>query len=231
LEARYRLDKVTYHQIADELLRSQIYAMMLSHEKSGEQKTLSQKYGLPMQKTKDFGKEDGVAPWNYLLRGDYTQPHPFKEDELKPDGTYRLGCPELFYIVDDDQIKVARDDRGLKTHRESVLGWEYTQEKLTDLGYRESKPLKYQSDTCDSERMIHARNWGVPAPLSTKEYIEERLPEATKQVKIDQLPDEEKAGAMITRQMLIQDIQIKEERKNVYDARTRAKMKRRRGRR
>jgi hypothetical protein len=231
LESRYRLDKVTYYEIAEELMRSQVYAMMLSHEKSGEQKTLTQKYGLPVQKTKDFGASDGVAAWNHLLRGDYTQPHPFKEDELLPDGKYRLGCPELFYIVDDDQYKVPRDDRGLKTHRESVLGWTYTQEKLTDLGYRESKPLKYNSDTCDSERMIHARNWGVPAALTRKEYIEERLPEANQQVNIDQMANDEKSGAMIKRQMLIKEIEIKEERKNVYDVRTRAKMNRRRGRR
>jgi hypothetical protein len=230
IEQRYRLDKTTYFEIARELLRSQIYALMLSHEKSGEQKTLSQKYGLPVQKTKDFGADDGVAAWNYLLRGDYTQAHPFKQDELLPDGTWRLGCPELFYIVDDDQEKVPRDDRGLKTHRESVLGWEYVQEKLTDLGFREAKPLKYKSDTCDSERMIHARTWGVAAPLTTKEYIEERLPAANQQTNIDKLPDDEKSGAMIKRQMLIEEIQLKEERKNIYDSRTRAKLKRRRNR-
>jgi hypothetical protein len=231
LEGRYELDKVTYFEIAEQLMRSQIYTMLLSHEKSGEQKTLNQKYGLPVQKTKDFGASDGVAAWNYLLRGDYTQPHPFKEDELKEDGTYRLGCPELFYIVDDDQYKVPRDDRGLKTHRESVAAWEYSPEKLTDQGFRESKPMKYQSDTCDSERMIHARTWGVPAALTEKEYIEERLPEANKQSTIVQLPDDEISGAMIKRQILIKEIQQQEERKNVYDARTRAKLKRKRGRR
>jgi hypothetical protein len=216
-----------YLELATELMTSQVKLMVLSHEKSGEQKTLNQKYGLPVQKTKDFGASDGVAAWNHLLRGDYTQPHPFKEDELLPSGLYRLGCPELFYIVDDDQLKIPRDDRGLKTHRESVLGWEYAPEKLTDLGFRESRPMKYQSDTCDSERMLHARNWGLPAELTEKEYIEERLPEPNKQVNIDKLPDEEKPGAMIKRQILIQDLQQEELRKNVYDTRTRAKLKRR----
>lgn len=230
LEKRYDLDKLTYFDIAERLLQTQVSVMMLSHEKSGEQKTLSQKYGLPVHKTKDFGAEDGVAAWNYLLRGDYTQPHLFKDDELKPDGTYKLGCPELFYIVDDDQLVAPRDDRGLKTHRENILAWEYVQEKLTDLGYREARPMKMNSDTCDSERMIHARNWGRPAPLSEKEEIERRLPETMKQSAIEQLADGEKSGAMMKRQVLIKDLRQELESKNLVDPRIRAKLKRRRRR-
>ncbi|GEM_PF-3937724 len=175
IESRYDFDNYSYEQIAKLLLQSQIKALVLSHEKSGELKTLAQKYGLPLQKTDKFGADDGVAEWNNLLRGDFTLPHPFKEDERLPDGTYKLGSPDLLYIVDDNQYKTPVDDRGLKTHRESVAAWEYTKEKLLERGMTEAKPMKYKSDTCDSERMLHARSWGIVTSSTTDEKIDEMI--------------------------------------------------------
>jgi hypothetical protein len=174
LENRFNLDEADSVEIAKALMESQIEYWLMSHEKSGEQKTLAQKYGLPVKKTKHFGHSDGVTQWNHLLHGDYTKPHPFYEDEKLEDGTYRLGRPYLFYVVADDQLKIATDDAGLKTHRENNQAWEMTREKLTDNGLTEAKPMKYKSDTCDSERMIYA-HWGA---ASTELTVDERVEKA-----------------------------------------------------
>jgi hypothetical protein len=69
------------------------------------------------------------------------------------------------------------------------------------------------------------------APLTRKQRTEEALPDANKQVEIDKLPDDEKAGAMNKRQMLIKDFEMKEEKKNIYSTHQRAKLNRKRGRR
>lgn len=231
LDEKYELDERAYFEIAQQLLKTQIYVMMLSHEKSGEQRTLSQKYGLPVQKTESFGAADGVAAWNYLLRGDYTKPHPFKDDELKADGTYCLGRPELYYIVDDGQDVVPRDDCGLKTHRQNILSWEYAKESMTNLGLQESRPLKYNSDTCDSERMLHALNWGTATKLSPREQAERMLPAEYRHEIIDALPIRERQTASQIKEVLIEQIQNEQSKKNIYDPRMRAKLKRRQRRR
>ena len=183
----YDLDRTDAVELAASLMDSQIEYWLMSHEKSGEQKTLSQKYGLPVRKTKHFGKEDGITEWNHLLHGDYLKPHPFLEDRklteeeceklLLPNGSYMFGCPYLFYIVADEQLTGATDDAGLKTHRETNLSWERTKEKLTDLGLTESRPMKYKSDTADSERMIYA-HWGATATeMTTDEKVAKTIEE------------------------------------------------------
>ncbi|HEY8560487.1 MAG TPA: hypothetical protein VIL74_08925 [Pyrinomonadaceae bacterium] len=155
--------------------QSQIGWWQISHEKSGEQKTLAQKYGLPVQKTKNFGKTSGVSEANHLLRGDYTKPHPFFEDKLNPvTNLYELGKPYVYFVVDDDQFRSPKDDRGLKTHREHIETQRNTPEKMTDLGVSEVVPMKYKSDAGDSFRMW-AADYAIPnpAPLTIQEEFEE----------------------------------------------------------
>ncbi len=86
------------------------------------------------------------------------------------------------------------------------------------------------NDAMDTERAACADYGPSMLPKTWKERIEDALPEQNKQQFIKELPPEEQPGAMVKRQMLIRDLVVKNERKNIYDARTRAKLKRRRGR-
>jgi hypothetical protein len=135
-----------------------IVRQRMSHEKKGERLTLNQKHGFHFQSCKSQ-KTSGIPQWRHYLNSDHTRPHPFHEDTLLEDGTYLMGEPGWFDIVDDDQFDVPRDDRGLKTHREQVVSWLYAPTPLKDTGMREALPVKAFEDTNDSTRMITAE-WG-----------------------------------------------------------------------
>lgn len=161
---------------AQENFHSQIGWWQISHEKTGEQKTLAQKYGLPVVKTKNYGATSGIVEANHLMRGDFTRPHPFFEDELLTDpevasalgrsvGQYKLGSPYLFFIVDDDQQINPTDDRGLKTFREHIGGQRWTHEKLGEQGLTKSVPMKFRSDAADCLRMW-SFDYAVPNPTA-----------------------------------------------------------------
>jgi hypothetical protein len=184
----YDITDVDAMKYAKERFNSQIKVWLMSHEASSEQKTMVNEYGLPSEKTKTFGKKDGIAEWNVLLDGDYTLPHPFKPDEQvevtndrgEKVKRWRLGRPYIFYIVANDQLLAPRDDRGLKRHRESMLGYEWTVEKLTDTGYQEVIPNKVNADNCDAERMLHAYNVGTATKRTLDEQRELITPERLK---------------------------------------------------
>jgi hypothetical protein len=109
------------------------------------------------------------------LRVDHSRPHSFHQDTLLPDGTYLLGDPGWYDVVDDDQLDAPRDDRGLKTHREQVANWLFAPTPLKDTGMREALPVKAYEDTNDSTRMITAE-WGPNATsLTEAERREESL--------------------------------------------------------
>lgn len=125
-----------------------IRSWQMSHEKSGELLTLKQKHGLSFAKFTHYKAEDGVAQWRHMSRCDHTQPNPFKADEMLADDTYRLGRPQLFYIVDDEQMLMARDDAGARLFREQVQAWEYVTVKLTESGQSQQRPSKTNDDFC-----------------------------------------------------------------------------------
>ena len=154
-----------------------IVSWQMSHERTGEMLTLWQKYDLPFGKFKHYKAEDGVAQWRHMSRANKTKPHPFKEDTQNDDGTWFLGCPSMFYIVDDDQILFAQDDRGMKLLREQVSSWEYVPVKLTETGQTQQKPSKVGDDVCDSLKSVICW-WGQEAtPLSKEELAYEAIPE------------------------------------------------------
>lgn len=158
--------------------RSQIRSWTISHEKSGEQRTLAQKYGLPIQKTKHFSAEAGVAEANHLLHGDMTLPHPFKPDAIDPNtGFYRLGRPHFYVIVADDELTSPQSDEGFKDFRTEVAGQPFTPETLTERGLKRRIPLKYRSDHPDAFRMF-AADYAIPqpAPLTEQELVQSRIP-------------------------------------------------------
>ena len=139
----------------------------MSHEKTGEMMTLQQKYKLPFTKFRHYKAWDGVAQWRHLSKVDVTKPHPFKEGVM--------GDCLLFYIVDDDQLQVPKDDRGLKLLREQVSTWEKVPIKITDSGMTEEKPSKINDEHCDCIKCILASGFG---PGMTKLTLEEEFAES-----------------------------------------------------
>ena len=149
----------------------------MSHEALSERKTYREKYELPFLPC-DSGKTAGVSQWRHFLRADKTKPHPFHEDEQLPDGSYRLGCPGWFDVVDDDQLVAPRDDRGLAIHRRQTISWRYRPDVLGVGGMSRNEPMKADEDTADSTRMVTA-TWGPDlTPLTRDEERDERLPES-----------------------------------------------------
>lgn len=150
----------------------------MSHEAKSERMTYNTKYGFNFFAC-DSKKTAGIAQWRHYLTFDHKQPYPFLElhkDEKLADGTWKIGCPGWFDVVDDDQITIPRTDAGLKTHRRQTADWKWRPTPLTDSGMVKDEPVKADEDTNDSTRMITA-SWGPTAtPLTYKEEVEAAIP-------------------------------------------------------
>lgn len=158
----------------------------MSHEAKSERDTYNVKFDMPFYQCKS-GKQDGISQLRHFLRPDKTQPHPFKRDELQADGTYRLGCPGFFFIVDDDQVKEPRDDAGLILHRRQLRDWRWKVTPLTEAGMKKDEPVKYDEDTVDSLRMITAE-WGPDiTPHTADEHREASLPKGLAREQVERL--------------------------------------------
>lgn len=171
------IDDQAENVIASLWPKETIASWQMSHEKSGEMMTLRARYQLPFSKFKQFKSEDGVAQWRHLSRADRSRPNPFRDDRRTSDATdWELGAPNLYYIVDDDQLLLARDDRGMKLLRDQVATWEYVPVKLTDHGQTVQKPSKTNDDVCDSLRGILVLFGPQSADYSAAEKFERSLP-------------------------------------------------------
>jgi hypothetical protein len=148
----------------------------MSHEKTGELMTLNQKHGLPFSKFGYYKSEDGVAQWQHFSRADKSKPNSFNYD-FEKDGEYQLGDCELYYIVDDDQVQIARDDKGHKLLRDQVSTWEYVPVKITDSGQTVQKPSKINDDVCDATKGLMAYFQPGATKLTQEEALEKSLPE------------------------------------------------------
>ncbi len=154
-----------------------VHHWQMSHEATGVMLTLNMKYGMPFGKVRNYKATDGVAQWNHMSRCDYSVKNPFKEDEQLDDGTWLIGCPTLFYIVDDDQLTLPRDEKGLKLFREQVAGWEYVPTKILESGLAEEKPSKIDDDSCDVIKGL-CDFFGQPATaLTAEEAFMANMPE------------------------------------------------------
>lgn len=156
----------------DEVARVNLWQM--SHERTGEMLTLRNKHGLSFGKFTYYKAEDGVAPWRHLSKRDQTRSNPFKFDE-EFDGTWRLGRPNLYYIVDDDQVVRPVDDNGMRLLREQVSTWEYVPIKVTDNGQTAQKPSKVNDDHPDCVKGILALFGPGSTALSAMEIKEREM--------------------------------------------------------
>lgn len=150
-------------------------AWQMSHERTGEMMTLRQQHQLPFSKFRYYKAEDGVAQWKHLSARDTSRPHPFLNDE-KLSNEYVLGCPNLYYIVDDDQLLRPTNDKGLKLFREQVSMWNYVPVKVTELGQTAQKPSKINDDHADCVKGILALFGAQATELTNNEIVEAAMP-------------------------------------------------------
>ena len=157
--------------------REQIIVQSCSHEKAGERLLFNSKYGFYLMSC-EKGKEVGIPQWRHFLRADRSQKHPFHRDELQSDGTWKIGRPAWFDIVDDLQfdISTAKDDAGLKIHRDQAYNWKYKKIKLTESGQTIEQPMKIADDTNDSTRQLLTRLGPPVLPLTESERVEKAIP-------------------------------------------------------
>jgi len=146
---------------------AQIIQQLSSHEKKGERLILNGEMGFAFQPC-DKEKMSGISQWRHYLQIDKKKPHPFHEDKKLEDGTWDIGCPAWFDIVDDDQFDAPRDDRGLRTHRDQAYTWKYKKIKVTESGVTTEQPMKIADDTNDSTRMLIVA-MGPPVIEKTRE--------------------------------------------------------------
>lgn len=186
-------------QIKQEMWPSEnVYSWQMSHEKTGEMMTLNKQHQLPFYKFKYYKSEDGVAQWRHLSRPDKRYPHPFLPDDQLEDGTYSLGRPLLYYIVDDDQRIHARNDDGMMLLRQQISEWDYVPVKLTDSGQTVQKPSKVNDDGVDALRAIICYFGAVPTELNQAEKIQARMPETLRTADNDE--DKQARGYWLQRE-------------------------------
>jgi hypothetical protein len=178
-------------QVAIERIRGEVlkwiaskpgFAMWcMSHEQLTIRQTYHRVYGLPFQPCNP-GASGGIEQLRHFLRVDYSQPHP-----LRPGA---LGLCGMYFIVDDDQLTEARDDRGLALWREQFPEWSWRQLNLTELGLQQDKPMKVNDDAGNSLMMIASHFAMGPTGLTLEEQVQAQIPEAWGNERLAQMSPE-----------------------------------------
>jgi hypothetical protein len=138
-----------------------------SHERKTERDTFRVEHSIPFVACKP-GRDAGLALLREWLKVDYDSPHPFRPGEK--------GNASFYWVVDDDQLHAARDDRGLERHRFEVVNWRYRREKLTETGLTRDEPVKAADDAMNSLEMC-AQTFGPrETPLTPEEREDKSLP-------------------------------------------------------
>lgn len=136
----------------------------------------------------------GIPQMLDYLQIDHSLPHPFKSDRLLKDGTYEIGCPSIFYLVDDDQLDAPINDRGFLRHRQEFPSYHYDEPVAGEAVVR-LIPYSFMNDAMDSDRMIAGKFFPSIAELSPQELFEQAMPEALKLEAIEQMNAQQKASA------------------------------------
>jgi len=194
--------------------RNQYVSSKMSHEKLGERMILNRDYDFNFSAAQ-FGKEDGLPMWRTLLRRDMRKPHPFHVDNKTSDEKYELGRPSLYYIVDDEQLHIPRDDRGLMVHRAQVSEWRRRKTALTNSGMSDALPMKYKDDANDSTRMLFAEEILTATPLTALQRRRAALKERARTNDLTLTPGStDYTGVLMRRQMELSEIERAERERN-----------------
>lgn len=111
--------------------------------------------------------------------------HPFNSDVV--------GCPRIFFVVDDDQVARPRDGKGLRRLRAEIP--EYRNPTST-AGIEKDKPLKWFDDGVDALRMMADVNWPRAQKRTREQRIDEEMPAKFRTEVIESLSPAEKDQAV-----------------------------------
>lgn len=192
----------TPHEIARTEIRGQVDRWLQDDQSwvmwhmSHEQKTIRDGYrifyGLPFVACNP-GASGGVGEIGRRLKVDYSVDHPFKPGQK--------GRAGMYLVVDDDQLDVARDDRGLKLWRDQFPEWQWVDLGLTDSGLKPEKPMKVHDDAGNTLMMYFVHLGADIAPVSMEERIEAKLPPGLRMEAIEQKTPEQRDMSMFWREM------------------------------
>jgi len=88
-----------------------------------------------------------------------------------------MGATGFYWVVDDNQITSAKDDRGLFRHRQEIIDWRWKPTPLTESGMVKDEPVKFADDAMNSLMMV-TQVWGPRStPLTERERREMEFPE------------------------------------------------------
>jgi hypothetical protein len=163
----------------------------MSHEKTGEMMTLNQKHGFIFSKFTHYKAEDGVAQWQHFSRVDPEKKNTFHDI---------MGDCQLFYIVEDGQEKIAKNDDGHRLLRDQVSTWEYVPVKVTDSGQTVQKPSKINDDACDALKGLMAYFQPGITERTYEEIAQEKYEKATIYA-TPEYKDDHSIGAQMSRSM------------------------------
>lgn len=138
-------------------------------------------YGLPFAPVNP-GETGGLEWVDHFMTVDKKTPHPFFEDELQEDGNYKLGCPGLFILVDDDKYDYPQVSTPDALHdsdlcRYQFNNWRMRAAKLTEAGLIEHGPQKMNDDFGQGLQMAMVTGPPSPTPLEYWEQVEAVTPE------------------------------------------------------
>lgn len=168
-----------------------------SHEQErGALRTYRQKWGLPIRIC-DSGKLAGLSQIHHYLEPERLSAHPFKAGVM--------GRPNFYFVVADDQLLEARDDAGLKRHREEALTLKWD----PNIAGRDV-PMKRGDDAIDSLKMIFQ---GFPlsaAALTAHQKRELRLPEGVRAESVEKLTGDARDLAEMQRDYHVKKLEREE---------------------
>lgn len=136
-------------------------------------------YGLPFLPVNP-GESGGLEWADHYMTVDRSLAHPFFTDELLPDGKWKLGCPGLFLVVDDNKYRYPSIVSPETLCDEDLCRyqfdhWRMRPAKLTEAGLMEYGPMKMWDDFGQMLQMILTGNDLSAIPLTYHEKVEEAM--------------------------------------------------------
>jgi hypothetical protein len=153
-----------------------------SHDQNNDALELYRRvYGLPFHPVNP-GETGGLEWADHYMTVDKTSRHPFFEDELLEDGTWKLGCPGFFIIVKDNKRAYPQSVTSEALHGSDLCrfqfnNWRMRPQKVTDAGAIEHGPMKMHDDYGQMLQMILCGNQIATAVLNYYEKLEVAEPQ------------------------------------------------------
>lgn len=137
-------------------------------------------YGLPFSPSNP-GETGGLEWIDHFMFADHQTEHPFFEDEQLEDGSWKLGCPGMFIVVEDDKYpypQVATPDalHDSDLCRYQFNHWRMRPPKLTEAGMTEYGPMKMNDDFGNALQMAMVNGPPAATPLTYDEQVVEATP-------------------------------------------------------